>query len=108
MTEEDFRRLVLAFPETIEGTHDNLPTFHVRGRRFATLGWPEPGWISIVLGLEEQEMLLESCSHVFERARGGWGRRGHSHLNFRAADEATVRSVLTMAWRRSAPAKLRC
>jgi hypothetical protein len=106
MTDDDFRRLVLAFPETTEGRHGALPTFHVRGRRFATLGWPEPGKVSMALGLDEQELVLAACPLVFERAQGAWGRRGHSFLNLRTADEATIRSIITMAWRRSAPARL--
>jgi hypothetical protein len=106
MTDDDFRRLVLAFPETTEGRHGELPTFHVRGRRFATLAWPEPGKVSIALSLEEQELLHQTCPHAFERAQGWSGRQGHSYLNLKAADEATIRSVITMAWRRSAPASL--
>jgi len=106
MTDDDFRRLVLAFPETTEGRHGALPTFLVRGRRFATLGWPQPGKVSIALGLDEQDLLLATCPHAFERAQSAWGRRGHSHLNLETADEATIRSVMIMAWRRSAPAGL--
>lgn len=106
MTDNDFRRLVFEFPETTEGRHGTLPTFRVRGRRFATLGWPESGKVSIALGLDEQELLLATCPRVFERAQVAWGRRGHSHLNLQTADEATIRGVVTVAWRRCAPASL--
>jgi hypothetical protein len=106
MTDDDFRSLVLTFPETTEGAHGALPTFLVRGRRFVTLGWPEPGKISFSLSSEEQELLIAACPEVFECAQGAWGRRGHSHLNLRTAGDATIRSVVAMAWRRSAPASL--
>ena len=69
MTDDDFRRLVLAFPETTKGRHVTLPTFHVRGRRFATLGRPEPGKVSSALGVEEQDLLLATCAHAFGRAQ---------------------------------------
>ncbi|MGD9739799.1 MAG: hypothetical protein AB7O56_01955 [Bauldia sp.] len=34
-----FRRMALALPEAAEGEHEGLPTLHVGGKRFATLGW---------------------------------------------------------------------
>jgi hypothetical protein len=106
MTDEHFRQLALGLPQTSQGEHDGKPTFLVRGKRFATLGWPGPGRVSIVLGADELELLLAACPDAIERAPGGWGRRGHCRLDLAAADEATVRSVTVMAWRRSAPAKL--
>jgi hypothetical protein len=62
MTDDDFPGPVLAFPETTEGRHGELPTFHMRGRHFATLGWPEPYKVSIALSLEEQERHAQMLS----------------------------------------------
>ena len=55
---------------------------------------------------EEQDLLLTTCPLVVERAAGAWGRRGHTHLDLAAADEATACSVIIMAWRRCAPPRL--
>jgi hypothetical protein len=49
MYNDDFRTFVLGLPETKEGQHAGLPTFLVRGRRFATLGWPDPHKIAVAL-----------------------------------------------------------
>jgi hypothetical protein len=106
MTDEDFRTLALGLPETSEGKHEGRPTFLVRGRRFATLGWPEPHAVAIVLGVAELDLLLAAAPLAIERAPGAWGQRGHAHLNLAIADDSTVRSVLIMAWRRCAPARL--
>jgi hypothetical protein len=106
MTDDDFRALALGLPEVSEGEHAGCATFAVRGRRFATLGWPAPGKVSLVLGPEELELLLETCPAAIERAPGAWGRRGHCRLDLAAADEATVRGAIAMAWRRSAPSRL--
>ena len=51
MNDDDFRTFVLGLPETKEGQHAGLPTFLVRGRRFATLGWPDPHKIAVALSL---------------------------------------------------------
>ena len=55
---------------------------------------------------EEQDLLLTTYPLVVERAAGAWGRRGHTHLDLAAADEATARNVIIMAWRRCAPPRL--
>ena len=106
MNDDDFRTFVLGLPETREGQHAGRPTFLVRDRRFATLGRPGPHKIAVVLSLEEQDLLLTTCPLVVERASGAWGRRGHTHLDLAAADEATVCSVIIMAWRSCAPPRL--
>jgi hypothetical protein len=106
VTDDEFRALALGLPEASEGRHDGLATFLVRGKRFATLGWPAPHQVSIALSLEEQALLVETCPESVQPAAGAWGRRGHCQLDLAAADDATVRSVILMAWRRSAPAAL--
>ena len=106
MTDAEFRALALALPEVSLGEHSGLPTFLVRGRRFATLGTPGPGKVAFVLSLEEQEMLLAACPDVVKRASSAWGLKGHCELDLAAADTATVRSVIGMAWRRVAPPRL--
>lgn len=106
MNDDDFRAFMLGLPETKEGQHARLPTFPVRGRRFATLGWPDPHKIAVALNLEEQDLMLTTCPLVLERATGAWGPRGHTHLDLAAADEATARNVIIVAWRRCAPPRL--
>src|ERR1700759_4953689 len=85
MTEDDFRAFALGLPETSEGEHDGLPIFKVRGRRFATLGWPAPHKVAIVLDPGELDMLLAAGLRSVERAPGAWGLRGHAHLDLATA-----------------------
>jgi len=106
VTPAAFRAFALSLPETTEGVHDGLATFLVRGRRFATLGWPEPHKVSMALSPAELELLLDVCPHAVARAPGGFGRMGHCHLDLAAADDATARSIVTMSWRRHAPKRI--
>lgn len=41
MTAEEFRQLALSLPEATEQSHMGHPDFRVRGRIFATLGYPD-------------------------------------------------------------------
>jgi hypothetical protein len=105
MTAEDFRRLALALPETVEAAHIGHPDFRVGGKIFATLGDADPSWGVVKLAPEDQEMRL-SESDVFVPAAGAWGRRGWTRVNLKAADETTLRSALLAAWRTVAPKRL--
>jgi hypothetical protein len=101
-----FRRIALSLPETSESAHMDHPDFRVRGRIFATLGWPEAGWGMVKLTPEEQEVVVEAEPEVFVPVKGGWGRQGCTNVRLAAASETTLRSALVKAWRKAAPKRL--
>src|SRR6266496_4073323 len=45
MTSNEFRKMALGFPGTVESAHMSHPDFRVEGRIFATLGWQQKGVI---------------------------------------------------------------
>jgi len=75
VTTTDFRRLALALPEATESAHMDHPDFRVRGKIFATLGYPEKGWGMVKLGPEAQHYFLEAEPGFLCRRRAlGAGR----------------------------------
>ena len=106
-----FRRIALGQPEATEGAHMGHADFRVRNKVFASLGVPDAAWGMVKLAPEQQEILIAAEPGTFKPAAGAWGRRGCTHVRLAGADQATLRSVLTMAWRNTAPrglvAKLR-
>ncbi len=105
MTADDFRRLALSLPEAVEQSHMGHPDFRVSGKIFA--GLDTVGRRAVVkLGPDQQEMLMAAEPAIFTPAAGAWGAKGWTHLTLAAADEATARSALGMAWRNTAPPKL--
>jgi len=105
MTSDQFRRLALGFPETIESAHMNHPDFRVKGRIFATLG-PGEKWGMVKLTPEQQAEFIEAAPDVFEPCAGAWGVRGCTNVKLRAAKKAMVLPALTAAWRNTAPVGL--
>lgn len=105
MPADEFRRLALAMAGAEEKSHFGKADFRVRNKIFA--GLPEAGTGVVKLTPDEQAMLVEAEPAVFAPVKGGWGRQGWTNVTLAQADEATMRSVLTMAWRNVAPAKLR-
>ena len=106
MTAEDFRNLALSLPEAIEHSHMGHPDFRVRGRIFATLGYPDERKAMVKLTHDQQHALTRARPRAFAPMTGGWGRRGATLVTLDAADESAVSDALLMAWRNTAPKSL--
>jgi hypothetical protein len=106
MTAEEFRALALSLPEATEQSHMKHPDFRVRGKIFATLGYPDDTRAMVKLLHEQQDALVGARPDVFAPVPGGWGKRGATYMTLRAADEATAYDALVMAWRNNAPKAL--
>jgi hypothetical protein len=106
MTADDFRKLALSFPEAVESAHMHHPDFRVRGKIFATLGYPGKDWAVVKLTLNEQKRFIQSDPNVFQPVKGAWGRRGNANVYLPAATIGIVREALSAAWRNTAPKPL--
>jgi hypothetical protein len=103
MTPNEFRELALSFPEAIESAHMHHPDFRVRGRIFATLGYPTKDSAMVKLPQHKQTEFMRSNPDVFQPAKGAWGRQGSTIVYLRAATINIVREALTAAWQNTAP-----
>ena len=54
----------------------------------------------------QQEVFVQAYPEVFEPIPGGWGRRGATKINLRAAKKHHVLEALITAWRNTAPKRL--
>lgn len=106
VTPAQFRRIALAFPETIESMHQNHPDFRVRGKVFATLGYPDKKWGMVKLTPDQQEIFVADEPSVFVPAAGVWGRQGSTTVLLKAAKQATLRRAILAGWLNAAPKPL--
>jgi hypothetical protein len=88
MTADNFRRIALSLPETSESAHMDHPDFRVRGKIFATLGYPDAAWGMVKLSPEDQEVVAAEPD-VFVPVKGAWGRQGNTNVRLDAASEPT-------------------
>src|ERR1700737_2305858 len=102
VTTEQFRRLALSFPETVEGQHMDHPDFRVGGKIFATIS-RDPKWGMVKLTLEQQEEFMRAEPKVFEPAAGAWGRGGATMVRLKTAKKITLRRAMAAAWCNTAP-----
>lgn len=105
MSPDDARRIALSLPEAEEKSHFDKPDFRVRNKIFASL--PPGGKAVVKLTPEQQEIMCGAEPAIFQPVKGGWGRQGWTEVMLANADELTLTSALTTAWRNVAPAALR-
>jgi hypothetical protein len=106
LTPAQFRKLALSFPQTEERSHMNHPDFRVRGKIFATLGYPNKGFGMVKLTPEQQEELMHDNPEAFIPAAGAWGRKGSTTVHLKSANKTVLRRALEAAWRNIAPKDL--
>jgi hypothetical protein len=98
MSPDQFRRIALSLPDTIEGSHQGHADFRVGKRIFATLGYPDADWGMVKLTPEQQSMVVEAEPEIFRAVPGGWGEGGSTNVRLARADRTMLTSALTMAW----------
>ena len=105
MQQDEFRALVLTFPEAVESSHFDTADFRVRNKIFATLRESD-GRAVLKLSPDQQQLVMATSSGMFEPIRGSWGQKGWTRVRLDSADAETVRHAMGMAWRSVAPKKL--
>jgi hypothetical protein len=106
MTFGAFRKLALSLPDAFEQGHMGHPDFRVRGKIFATLGYPDAEHGMVKLTSEQQRAFMDSAPDVFAPIKGKWGQRGATAVRLRAATAKTLRPALMTAWRNVAEARV--
>src|SRR5437763_6238187 len=101
-TPDDFRRIALSLEGAEERSHVGHPDFRVKGKVFATLGYPDAQWGMVALMPEQQEDFIALAPDAFKPANGAWGRQGSTLVRLEAVDAEVLENALTAAWRRRA------
>lgn len=97
--------MALALPEAVEMDHYGFPSFRVGGKIFATLRH-QPALLMVKLDPEDQRNLAEGHSGIITPVPGYWGRKGSTFVDYLAADQELLRSLLRLAWAGVAPKRL--
>jgi len=98
VTPEEFRHLALAHADAVESAHMNHPDFRVRGRVFATLGYPDGEYGMVKLARAKQAEFVRNSPKAFAPAKGAWGRQGATCVRLSAVKKRELASALLDAW----------
>jgi len=96
---QGFRRIALSMPEASEGSHLGHPDFRVRGKIFATLGFPNDTRAMVKLLPEQQAEFVHDYPEVFSPASGKWGLNGATSIHLPKTRKAELSRAVEAAWR---------
>ena len=96
---ESVRAFALSLPATTEEPHFDMSSFRVRGKIFATLGYPDRTFAMVALSPLRQEDFVREHPRAFTPVPGAWGEKGATRVKLRYAKAAAVREALMLAWR---------
>src|SRR4030095_5030772 len=97
MTIDEYRKMALEIPSSVERSHMNHPDFRVADKIFASLGVPNKDWGMVKLTPEQQRTFIEKTPEIFKPSSGAWGRQGYTNVYLPAAKAAIVRAALDAA-----------
>ena len=106
MTPDQFRRLVLSFPDVVEASHMGTADFRVGGKIIATLGYPNDKYAVVMLTPADQDLIVRDHPSTFAPVPGKWGASGSTTVLLRSARKQAVTDALEAAWRKRAPKRL--
>jgi hypothetical protein len=98
MNPSDFRRLALALPDVVEGSHFGNADFRVGGRIFATLSLEREGYGVLLFTPEEQAGMVQDEPTVFSPVPGGWGKHGSTRVLLAKVAPDILEAALRTAW----------
>ena len=97
MTADEFRKMALEIPTSVERSHMNHPDFRIAGKIFASLGVPDERWGMVKLTPEQQRTFIQKAPEVFKPCSGAWGRQGYTNVYLASAKAGVVRAALDAA-----------
>lgn len=75
------------------------PDFRVRGKVFATLGYPDETWGMVALTPVDQQLVVTAAPEMFVPVKGAWGRRGATSVRLQEATKKRLRDAMQAAWK---------
>lgn len=97
MNAEEFRAAALKVPGAIELAHMNHPDFRVKGKIFASLGYPDDGWGMVKLTPVQQRSFMKEAPEIFSPCAGAWGKAGSTSVYLASAKKRILAKALRAA-----------
>ena len=97
MNEEEFRAMALRVPGAIEAAHVDHPDFRVKGKIFASLGYPDDGWGMVKLTPAQQKSFMKEAPGTLAPCAGAWGKQGATSVHLASAGKRILSKALDAA-----------
>src|SRR5687767_14821866 len=82
ITNSDFRKFAMSFPEAVEQPHFEKTSFRVKKKIFATLD-ESTGVAALKFSSVDQSVLVDISKGAMYAAQGAWGKSGYTYVNLK-------------------------
>ncbi|MBP9887939.1 MAG: MmcQ/YjbR family DNA-binding protein [Leptospiraceae bacterium] len=97
ITVENFRKMALAFPDTVEEPHFESTSFKVKKKIFATLS-VEKMQACLKLSLYDQEIYCAMDKSIIFPVDNYWGSHGWTFVNIKKVKKEILSTAMTSAY----------
>jgi hypothetical protein len=97
MDADEFRAAALKVPGAVEAAHMNHPDFRVKGKIFASLGYPDEGWGMVKLTPDQQRSFTKKSPDTFKPCNGAWGVHGATNIHLASVGKRVLSEALKSA-----------
>jgi len=97
MNADEFRAAALKVPGAVEAAHMNHPDFRVKGKIFASLGYPDEDWGMVKLTPDQQRSFMKKLPGAFTPCNGAWGARGSTNVHLASIGKGVLSEALKAA-----------
>jgi len=97
VTANEFRATALKVPGAVEAAHMSHPDFRVKGKIFASLGYPDDDWGMVKLTPMQQRVFMKEAREMFSPCAGAWGKVGATSVHLASAKKRILGKALRAA-----------
>jgi len=97
MTANEFRTAALRVTGAIESAHNDHPDFRVKGKIFASLGYPDDKCGMIKLTPAQQQAFIKEAPKMFSPCAGAWGKAGATNVYLAPARKRVLSKAFNAA-----------
>lgn len=97
ITQDEFKKIALAFPDANEQPHFTIPSFRVQNKIFATL-WEKENKAMLRLTPVQQSVYCSLDNATFYPVNGSWGKQGATFVELSKVKKKVLQEVLVLAY----------
>lgn len=105
VTNENFRKLAMSFPEATEQPHFEKTSFRVKKKIFATLEL-KTQIAALKFSLVDQSVFIDIGKDLFYPAEGAWGKSGYTYVDLKKVNIKILKDAISISYCNVAPASL--
>ncbi len=97
ITQDEFKKIALAFPDANEQPHFTIPSFRVNNKIFATL-WEKENKAMLRLTPVQQSVYCSLDNTIFSPVNGSWGKQGATFVELTKVKKKVLQEALALAY----------